>query len=134
TFWRRRIKRAIARWGNPAAGEHGPHASLRRALKTTLATLALAIPMPALLWLSGWFVGGGDHVRSEFCEAVGEGLRLTGIVLLPVLVTRQIVRRDGLAELHFGWPADALKSLRRNITWLAWLGGPMVALVAMIEH
>ncbi|MCC7085417.1 MAG: mechanosensitive ion channel [Pirellulales bacterium] len=133
-FTRRRLKQAIRSLGSPAAEFSGnAHASIRRALKAALATLLISIPTPALLWMLGWFVSGGSHIRDEFSEALGDSLQVTAVVLLPLLVARQICRRDGLAEAHFGWPAEALAALRRQVSWLAMLGAPVVAMVALLE-
>jgi potassium-dependent mechanosensitive channel len=130
---RQRIKRAIAAWATPTSDLNVGSSSLRRAVKTALATLLIAVPTPALLCTLGWFISCGGHVRDEFSEAFGESLQVTAMVLLPLLVARQICRRDGLAEAHFGWPGDALVTLRRQLSWLTTLGAPLVAIVAMLE-
>jgi potassium efflux system protein len=130
---RPRVKRMIVGWAQPTSDVSGGRSSLRRALKTALATLFIAVPSPALLCTLGWFISCGGHVRDEFSEALGESLQVTAMVLLPLLLARQICRRDGLAEAHFGWPAEALTTLRRQLSWLAILGAPLVAVVALLE-
>src|SRR5690606_19819663 len=81
----------------------------------------------------GWFVSRGQHVGEEFPEALGHALQVTATVLLPLILARQICRREGLAEIHFGWPAEALAALRRQLGWLAMIGSPLVLVVALLE-
>ncbi len=49
-------------------------------------------------------------------------------------VLRQVCRKGGLAEMHFGWSATIVQLLRRNIRWLIDLGVPSVCIVAFFYN
>jgi potassium-dependent mechanosensitive channel len=129
-----RLRNSIQRWAAPNRPlQSTAISSLRRALSTTAATLILAALWPSLLWLLGTWIANGAATRGEFASAIGAALKLTAEIMFPLLFARQICRKDGLAEAHFGWPAAALADLRRQLGWLTALGTPVVLVVAMFE-
>jgi potassium efflux system protein len=133
-FMQRRLRRAISAWAVPnRAAQNSANNAVRRALQTVLATIVLAALWPSLIWFVGASISVGAATHGEFAAALGATLKLTAEIMFSLLVARQIFRRDGLAEAHFGWPAAALADLRRQLGWLTALGTPLVLIVAMLE-
>ncbi|MBK8095513.1 MAG: mechanosensitive ion channel [Planctomycetes bacterium] len=105
-------------------------------LPTTLAlidTLLLAAPWPLLMWLLGWRIGVTADCP-DFGKAVAVGLQHAAWFLWIVLLLRALVRPDGLAETHFGWPPAALRALRANLPLLLLPAFPLAALLGALEH
>jgi potassium efflux system protein len=106
---------------------------LKRAVLVGIATMLIAIGWPTAFWLVGSAIVDGSVAGDEFTRAIGLALQTTAGVLLPLLAVRQMCRREGLAESHFGWPGEALHSLRRHLAWLALAGAPVVLCIATLE-
>ena len=135
-FWlQRRIRNAIqtsavvvsADADTPSTGPQ------RAALKSFGATLLITAVWPALMWMIGKTMITGATFRGEFPESLGAALQTTAGLLFPVLLLRQICRRDGLAETHFGWPVDALAKLRRHLTLVIACAMPAILIVEVFE-
>ncbi len=133
----RRLRIAVRKLGNPTAvarmgwAAGGP---IRRGWEMALATLLIAAPWPAALWFVGWLFATAEVVdASGFSAALGIGLQAAGTVLLPLMIVRNICRREGLAEIHFGWPETALANFRHHLSWLMACGAPLIVAVAMLD-
>lgn len=91
-------------------------------------TLLLALAVPLSMWSLGWLLGLPADAPAV-ALGVGAGLRRAAVLLLPLHVFGQVVRRGGLAEEHFRWPERATASLRRNLRWFLTAMYPVVVLV-----
>jgi potassium-dependent mechanosensitive channel len=105
--------------------------SLRPSLEATALTLLLAIPAPLMVGAVGWLVA--DAARSEFATGLGAALQTVAYVLLLLGLVQQLIRRDGLAEAHFGWPEAATSPLRRFLFRLSGIIIPAVFLIKLLE-
>lgn len=98
--------------------------SLGASVKASLMTLLLATPLPMALYLTGVMierVGGSTYWHSS-AEAFSE---LAMVAALLELI-RQIFGPNGLAEAHFGWPADATRPLYRGLQLSEAIGLPLL--------
>ncbi len=115
-YWRRRLRARIA-----VIGEKAARSNCYRFLPTVeafLLTLLVAGAWPALLGYVGWRLSAADDAP-EVCQAAGAGLIAAAGVYLLLELFRHTCAAKGLAEAHFGWPAAAQKTLRRNVGWLS---------------
>ena len=62
---------------------------------------------PALIAFVGWRMTA-PATASLHAQNVAYGLRVTAILFLSLEALRQICRKKGLAEAHFGWPAEGV--------------------------
>jgi len=95
-------------------------------------SLALAAWWPALVAFVGWRLGISPDA-TLYVRCVAYGLTSVGAAWAGFEVVRQVLRRDGLAEAHFDWPAGAVRRLRTHVSWLACVLLPAVAVVQMYE-
>jgi potassium-dependent mechanosensitive channel len=131
----RRLRSALHVLGDSAANDPGAPTTgaLRQALKAFGATLLISAVWPALLWFVGKSMIGGATLRGEFAESLGTALQISAGLMFPVLLLRQICRHNGVAESHFGWPAEALASLRSQLSLLVLAVLPVILVVEMFE-
>lgn len=130
-LWLRRpVKRRLA---DLAAQARAP---TQTAVGPTLEAIALSLAWapwgPALIAYLGWRLSVSPDANL-FVRSVAHGLVGAGVIWLTLEVPRQLVRRDGPAEAHFGWPAEAVASLRRQIGWIASLAVPLVLVIQLFE-
>ena len=81
-----------------------------------LMTLLLAVPIPGILGLIGWLLGHASDA-GEFGKSMSVGFLHAAVLLGIHSILRHVIRRGGLAEVHFGWTSAARLALRRNL-WL----------------
>ncbi len=110
--------------------EHGEHAArastddMAPTLRVLVLTALMSIPWSLLLIYLGWRLG--EIPRStELAQALAWGLKVTGIVLLPLELIRHVCRGRGLGHAHFGWPEASLKTVRRHLRWFMFVGLPL---------
>jgi potassium efflux system protein len=89
-------------------------------------------------WLPGLFAYLGQAVAASpeatlFTRCLAGGTLAASLVWLALEVPRQVLRRGGLAEAHFGWPADAVRGLRRDLGALTALAVPCVLVIQTLE-
>lgn len=95
-------------------------------------SLALAAWGPALVAFVGWRLDISPDA-TQYVRCVAYGLVSMAAAWAGLEMVRQLLRRDGLAEAHFGWPADAVRRLRRQVAGLAGVLLPAVLLVQVFE-
>lgn len=101
--------------------------------RALLATAGLAIPVPLLMYLVGRAVAAG-FPETELNASVGASLMATGIAITPLMLIRVIMRHDGLAPLHFGWPEDLSASVRRVVLVVIPIFATLSFLVMVFEN
>ena len=82
-----------------------------------LATAMIGVLWPAILWFIGWRLAQATE-SGQFEKALGWGLSWAALVLLTFEFPRQVLRRGGLGEAHFGWPQAPTRIVRRHVAWL----------------
>jgi potassium efflux system protein len=126
----RRLRPRLAQLG--ALARAPTHTEIAPTLEALLITLVSAPWGAAALAYIGWRLEistGATLIVRSFAH----GLLGAALVWLTLEIPRQVLRRDGLAEAHFGWPEAAVRELRREITWLAALIAPLVFLIQVFE-
>ena len=127
----RRLRPRLAELG--ALARAPTHTEIAPTLEALLITLVLAPWGAAALAYVGWRLEISTGA-TLFVRSFAYGLLGAALVWLTFEVPRQILRRHGLAEAHFGWPEAAVRELRREITWLATLIVPIVFLIQTFEQ
>lgn len=95
-------------------------------------TLLRAAWLPALLLYLGWRLGSSPSA-TQFTRCFAHGALAATLFWATLELPRQLLRRGGVAEAHVGWPAPAVRSLRRQLGWLAAVSVPLVFLVYALE-
>lgn len=90
----------------------------RLTVEALIWSVLISVGWPALVWYFGWRLTSAVDA-SAGCKALGYGLLETARVFFALELLRQICRVGGLGEAHFGWPAAALRLLRKNIRWFS---------------
>lgn len=128
---RRRVRGRLQDLG--ATASKRSTTSLRPTIDAALLTIIVSAPVPFLLWIVGWIIRVSPS-EIEFSVGVGEGLQIAAMALLWITFVRQIARKEGLGEAHFGWPESATQSLRLHLAWLAAAVVPSLFLLGIIER
>ncbi|TWT41847.1 Mechanosensitive channel MscK precursor [Phycisphaerae bacterium RAS1] len=106
--------------------------SMRLTIEASLWTGAAALLWPSLLYFAAWrcdaMAGAG-----EFECGLSFGLRRGASVLLAWLLIRRVSRADGLGAVHFRWAPEALRVVRREFAWSAWIAVPVAFCTAYSE-
>ena len=88
---------------------------------------------PAVIWFFGWRLSAGWD-SPEFSKCVAFACHLTALALLTTQLFRQVCRKKGLAEAHFGWAEECVAPLRRNLRRLLPVAVPLTFLVTILEQ
>ncbi len=107
--------------------------SIRPTMEATILSAFLAAPAPLALWSAGWLLAS-TSTEAEFTVGFGNSLQRVAIVFLLLAFLRQLLRKDGVAEAHFGWATGPVESLRRHLAWLTAVSLPLVFLVELSEY
>ncbi|MFT5425046.1 MAG: potassium efflux system protein [Phycisphaerales bacterium] len=101
--------------------------------RVILLTLLASVPMPALLLWLGWVLSRPPE-QNELGVMLGEGFLAGGLLLLPMAFLRQMIRRRGLADVHFRWPTASLQAIRTHLRWLIPIVIPAVVIVITLDR
>ncbi|UCF32571.1 MAG: mechanosensitive ion channel [Phycisphaerales bacterium] len=111
--------------------------SYRLTLLSLVYTILLALPWPGLLWLLNWSLGNASEFAGgaayELTQALPHALRAAARLLLVALLFWHICRSHGLGQHHFRWKADAVRLVRRNLTWFIPVVLPLTILIISTE-
>ncbi len=119
---RRRLREIAERISDPERD------SLRFTIGALVYTCLLAAPLPLALYIAGAFLEKiGD---STYLFSTAAALSELAIVAALFELVRQIFAPNGLAEVHFGWPAQATRPLYRGLL-LTEAGGLPLLFVAL---
>src|SRR5262249_43533508 len=111
----------------PRGGGFGPTA------EALLLSLLLVPWIPGAVAFVAWRIGTSPEA-TQFTRCVAAGALAGASLWTSLAVARQLLRPDGIAPAHLGWPADAAARLRRTVGRLAWLAVPAIALVEIFER
>ncbi len=81
-----------------------------------LGTIIAGVPPALLLTIYLVLSGAGD--AADQARAVGMGCLTAAGVLFAMTLLGRVVRRNGLAEVHFRWPEPVTAAIRSKIRWL----------------
>lgn len=95
-------------------------------------SVLLAFWGPGLLAYLGWRLGASPDA-TQYVRCFAHALLAAALIWLTVEIPRQLLRRGGLAEAHFGWPSLAVRSLRRHLTSLTAIAIPAVFAIQIFE-
>ena len=125
-----RIRRSLGKMGERAA--LSAQVKILPTIEALVATALVASAGPAIVYFLGIRLTL-DLDAPAFARSVGTGMVAASWWWLPLALLSQLCRPKGLAELHFGWPAQGLRSLRRHLQWYALIGTPLLFIVSNLE-
>jgi potassium efflux system protein len=97
-----------------------------------LITLGLTLCWPGILAFVGWRLWASP-LAERTAYALGVGLLTVSAAWIPIMLIRQICRREGLAETHFRWNQDVTRLICRSMLRLSTVGVPLLLLLSMGE-
>jgi potassium efflux system protein len=115
-YWQLRFRARIQELGEKAS--RGSCTHFWPTLEVSVLTLMISVLWPGLLWYFGWRLSFAADA-SDLCKSVGTGLMVTARVQLFLEILRYTCCNQGLADVHFGWAPNAIKSLRQNLRWVS---------------
>lgn len=118
-FDRIRMRKAI--FANAESVSRGTNTAFWPTLETTVLTIAVALPIPLLLGLAGWRLANIVD-GTELTIAVGRSMISAGWFFFLGETLRQICRKNGLADSHFGWMESTANKLNRELGWFVPFG------------
>jgi potassium efflux system protein len=99
--------------------------SFGNGLQALAYTLLVVIPVPALIYLAGWFLENAWQA-ADFSRAVGVGLKTAAVPLCLMQFFYRLFRADGVAIKHFQWQKANAQSVRRHLGWIRYIVVPGV--------
>ena len=109
------LKRRL-RISTEAAGKEAELGSCREFWPTAVAlinTLIMSALWPAMLFGLGWIIV--DINNQPFVQAFAKSLVIVSFVMYPIEVLKQVCRKSGLGQSHFGWSESSLRFIRANL-------------------
>ncbi|TFG97511.1 MAG: mechanosensitive ion channel, partial [Myxococcales bacterium] len=123
---RARIAALGAEARQPSCVRYGPTA------EAFCLTLLLALWLPGVAAYLGWRIETSPEA-TQFARCLGGGVFAAALVWFTLALPRQLLRKGGVAEAHFGWPASSVSALRRSFGNLCALALPLVLLIEVLE-
>ena len=98
-----------------------------------LALSLMMIPwLPGLVVFLGWRLGGSP-AATQYVRAIGHGLLVSGFLWMTLRFCREMCRPNGITDAHCHWPAEAVASLRKHLTWFTAIVVPAAFIVFVFE-
>jgi len=126
----RRMRQRIARLG--ATVQRSYAAGFTPTIRVVLLTTLCALPAPAILWFLAMRLVAWPGT-TDFVRAFSGGMKTTAVAWLTIALVRQALRRQGLAEAHFGYPSLACAQVRGVLWRMAAIGIPASFAAAWAE-
>lgn len=124
-----RLRRQIALLGEKAAKRN--QTAMRPTLRVMWMSGLLALPLLTLLGIPGWRL---SELSDPYVQAIGNSLLFVAIVVLPLELLRQLVRRNGLAVRHFGLREEHAHTVRAALRFTIDSGMPLALLWGIAYH
>ena len=99
-------------------------------LKAIGLSLLLTAPWPLLLATLGWQLDGSLEATA-FTKAIGQGALAVAFGLFSLRAFRLICIPGGVADRHFRWSSQVLRTIRGNFDWAMWFLVPAGFLAAV---
>ena len=128
--FQRLLRHRIGAAGRRHREEEGP--SLGATVQAAIYTVCVAAVWPALVVLVGWRLAGPLEAP-HFAKSIGLGLLATSSLFFLCELPRQMCRPHGLAQAHFGWPAELVSYVRRLLRPVILALLPLVFIVFATE-
>lgn len=129
-LWRR-IQKTIETLGVEARKKK--HTRFVQTLETLGLTFLAGAAWPALVTFFAWRLTVAAETVDQ-ARATGEGLLAAGFIGFCLETLRQMLRSNGLAEAHLGWPGNRLASARRVFVMLLFVLLPASFIVYVFEN
>ena len=101
----------------------------------TLGALAISaarvLPLPLLLAIVGWALTRNPH-HTDFTAAVAASLHVVAPFLYNTLLFRILCARNGVMQVHFGWSAERLPVIRKQLDRLTVIGIPVIFVAVLL--
>ncbi|MCB9846493.1 MAG: mechanosensitive ion channel [Phycisphaeraceae bacterium] len=104
----------------------------RLTMRALLLTLVMALPVGVGIWLIGWWLARPAGIPYH-AVAIGAGLMRMGTLIWALTLGLEILRRNGLAEVHFRWPMRVVRSMRFHIRWFTPLAAASAFFTATLD-
>lgn len=85
-------------------------------------TLLVTVPIPLILFSAGSMLAE-TAASTQLVTAVSQALISTAFVVFILMMFREMARKRGLFDGHFGWSELAALRLRRALTWFTIIEG-----------
>ena len=95
-------------------------------------TLVLVLPIPLLSYYLGWLLSGSLHI-SDFSKAMGEGLQSSAAPLIFLQFFYHLFSEQGIARSHFQWQKSTVTLLRKQFSWMRFIGIPAVFIMTSTQ-
>ncbi len=105
---------------------------LRNAIFSLLVAGALALPAPLLLLAVSRLLLSA-FTSAEFSVAVGQVVASMAWLMWGMRTVSEMLAPDGVTVAHFGWPAVAVRAVRRRWVQLMWVFVPAYAIASNFE-
>ena len=126
-----RFRRTIAAEGKEA---HRFSADYRSTLHALAATIGAAAAWPVFFGVISFFCLA-TSTGNPFVQGIGYGFGVTALFLASREFLKEVCRKDGLAEAHFGWSDEVRSHIKCHLRWYTLLGGVTIFfLVLYHEH
>jgi potassium-dependent mechanosensitive channel len=126
-FSQRWLRRTISEQG--AIASRGNCLDYYPTFKTIALSLLLAAPWGLLMLYYSWRFQAISwtfrEAEATISLAISAGLLSAARIYLPLELVRQICRRKGLAESHFGWSEKMLRATRFHLRWFMLVSVPL---------
>ena len=123
-FIRLRLRRELTEFAAPVRRKGCRQ--FRPTAAALMATTLAACAGPAAAFGAAWLLGrggappaadGGSVPESLTAAALSAGLYAVAAAWVPLSLLRAATRKDGLAAVHFGWPAATAHGVHREVKW-----------------
>ncbi len=101
-------------------------------LEAFVLTLVLVPWLPGVAAYLGWRIETSPEA-TQFARCMGGAILAASLVWATLELPRQLLRKGGIAEAHFGWPAASVSGLRRELGRLIAVVVPLLFLVEVME-
>jgi len=126
----RRTRRFVGRMGESVKTQTS--AGLGPTVATIAATAILASPAPVVLWFLASRLTA-EAGADSFSRAFATTMAVVAPIWGTIAIVRQSLRRNGLAEAHFGLPKEIACASRRLMWRLAAVGLPAAAVASLFD-
>jgi potassium efflux system protein len=127
-FARGRLKRRLATLAAHAASS--THARMRASLRAIAVTLAIALPLPLLMWGIGSLLATATEAV-QFTLELSQTLELTSQLLLALSTCAWLLAPQGLAVGHFGWDEVSVGHAERALRRFTAVFMPLLVMAAL---